>query len=181
MILGMSTHAFTLLHVIVSLAAIASGVTTLCGLLANQLYRRGNSLFLVAASLTSITGFAFPNTHVTPGVIVGVLSLIALTLAAIALYVRNLHGAFRGIFVVSTVVALYFDMFVLVAQLFRHVAVLAALDRTGQGPAFAVAQLLVLVLFIWLGIAVVRRFTRESLGSPQPAIVRPPSIQSQSE
>jgi len=66
MILGMSTHAFTLLHVTISLVAILSGVTVIGGLTANQLYRRWNSLFLASGSLTCITGFAFPNAHITP-------------------------------------------------------------------------------------------------------------------
>lgn len=104
MILGMSTQAFTLLHVAVSHLAMASGIMVLCGLVVGQLYRRCNSLFLVTASLTSITGFAFPNAHITPGIIVGVLSLIALVLAAIALYAYHLNGAFRSTFVVSTTV-----------------------------------------------------------------------------
>lgn len=181
MILGMSTHAFTLLHVAVSLLGIASGITVLCGLLAGQLYRRWNSLFLVTASLTSITGFAFPNAHITPGIIVGVLSLVALTFAAIALHVRYLNGAFRSVFVVSTTIALYFDIFVLVAQFFRHVALLTALDRTGQGPAFAAAQILVLAIFTWLGIAAVKRFTNGSLTGSQITTVHASSMQSQSE
>ncbi len=179
MILGMSAHGFTLFHVTVSLLAIASGIAVLCGLLAGQLYRRWNSLFLVTASLTSITGFAFPNAHITPGIIVGVLSLIALTLFAIALHIGDLNGAFRGIFVVSTIIALYFEMFVLVAQLFRHIALLKALDRTGQGPAFASAQILVLAIFTWLGIAAVRRFKSGSLTDLQMTTVYPRSMQSQ--
>lgn len=181
MILGMSTHAFTLLHVAVSLLAIASGIMVLCRLLAGELHRRWNSLFLVTASLTSMTGFAFPNAHITPGIVVGVLSLIALTLAAIALHVRYLSGAFRGIFVVSITMALYFDVFVLVAQLFRHVALFTALARSGQGPAFAAAQILVLTIFTWLGIAAVKRFTNGSLTRSQITTVHPASMQSQSE
>src|SRR5579871_671577 len=132
MILGMITHAFTLLHVIDSLLAIAFGVAVLAGLLANQLYRRSNSMFLITASLTDITGFAFPNTHITPGIVVGVLSLVALSVAVVALHIRRLSGLFRGTFVVSTIVALYFEIFVLVAQSFRHVAPLAALDPIGR-------------------------------------------------
>ena len=181
MILGMSTHAFTLLHVTVSLLAIASGIVVLGGLLANQLYRHWNSLFLVTATLTSITGFAFPNAHITPGIVVGVVSLIALVLAAIALHVYHLNRAFRGIFVVSTTVALYFEIFVLVAQLFRHVALLNALDRTGQGSAFAGAQILVLAIFTWLGIAAVKRFTSGSFAGSQTTTAHPPSMESQSE
>lgn len=181
MILGMNAHAFTLLHVTISLVAIASGVMVLSGMLANQLYHRWNSLFLVTASLTSITGFAFPNAHITPGIIVGVLSLIALILAAIALHVRHLDGAFRGTFVLSTTVALYFEIFVLVAQLFRHVALLAALDRTGTGPAFAVTQLLMLALFTWLGITGFKRFRTERITRLARTTGHPRSMQPQNE
>ena len=173
MILGMSAHAFTLLHVIVSLLAIAFGVAVLAGLLANRLYRRSNTLFLITASLTDITGFAFPNTHITPGIVLGVLSLVALIVAAIALNVRRLNGVFRGTFVVSTTVALYFENFVLVGQLFRHVALLAALDPTGQGPAFAVAQLLVLAVFTWLGRVALSKFETGSIGTANLALEMP--------
>ncbi len=173
MILGMSTQAFTLLHVIVSLLAIASGVAVLAGLLANRLYRRSNSLFVITASLTSITGFAFPNTHITPGIVVGVLSLIALIVSAFALHVRRLNGVFRGTFVVSTIVALYFEIFVLVAQLFRHIPLLAVLDPTGHGPAFALAQLLVLAVFTWLGTAAFRRFKTGSTSNANVAVQMP--------
>jgi len=181
MIFGISTHAFTSLHVTISLVAIASGAAVIGGLLANQLYRRWNSLFLATASLTSITGFAFPNAHITPGIIVGVLSLIVLILAAIALYVRHLDGAFRATFVLSTTVALYFEIFVLVAQLFRHVALLAALDRTGTGPAFAVTQSLVLALFTWLGITGFKRFKTASITRSARTTGHPSSTQPQSE
>jgi hypothetical protein len=177
MILGMSTHVFTLLHVTISLVGIASGVTVIGGLLTNRLYYRWNLLFLVSASLTSITGFAFQNSHITPGIIVGVLSLIALIIAAIALHVRYLNRAFRGTFVVSITIALYFNIFVLVAQLFRHVALLAALDRTGTGPAFAVTQLLVLALFTWLGTAGFKRFKTESISRSVRTTGHPPSMQ----
>jgi hypothetical protein len=177
MILGMSTHAFTLLHVVISLIGIASGVAVIGGLLANQLFHRWNFLFLVTASLTSITGFAFPNTHITPGIIVGVLSLIALIIAGIALHVRHLNGAFRGTFAVSITVALYFNIFVLVAQIFRHVPLLAALDRTETGPTFAVTQLLVLALFTWLGIAGFNSFKTESISRSARTTGHPPSMQ----
>jgi Na+-transporting methylmalonyl-CoA/oxaloacetate decarboxylase gamma subunit len=173
MILGMSTHAFTLLHVIVSLLAIASGAAVLGGLLTNRLYRRWNSLFLITASLTDITGFAFPNTHITPGIVVGVLSLLALVVAGVAPQVRRLHGVFRGTFVVCTTVALYFEVFVLVAQLFRHIPLLAALSPGGQGLTLAVAQLLVLVVFTWLGTAAFRRFTTGSIDTPNVAVEMP--------
>jgi hypothetical protein len=181
MILGMSSHAFTLLHITVSLLAIASGIATLCGLLAGRLYGFWNFLFLITASLTSITGFAFPNSHITPGIVVGILSLIALAIAAIALRVRQLNGVSRSMFVVSTVVALYFNLFVLIAQLFRHVQLFKEIDPTGTGPAFAASQLLLLVAFIWLGIAAVMRFTTDNSTRSQAIGARPASIQSWSE
>lgn len=56
MILGMSTHTFTLLGVAVSLLTIVSGGAVLRGLLANRLYRLWNTLFLLTASLTSVDG-----------------------------------------------------------------------------------------------------------------------------
>jgi hypothetical protein len=102
-----------------------------------------------------------------------ILSLIALIAAAIALHVRRLNGVFRGTFVVSTTVALYFEIFVLVAQLFRHIALLAALDLAGQGPSFALAQLLVLAMFTWLCTAAFRRFTTGSISAANVALEMP--------
>jgi MFS family permease len=84
--------------------------------------------------------------------------LIVLTPAIAGFYAFHLAGSWRWIYVVGAVVALYFNVFVLIAQLFLKVPALYALAPTGTEPPFAIAQGIVLVLFILAGIKAVRRF-----------------------
>src|SRR5215467_11377290 len=130
MVFGMSLATYTAVHVIISLIAIASGLIVLAGLLRGRLLTMWNSLFLATTVLTSVTGFGFPNTKVTPGIVLGVLSLIALAIAIFALYGRRLNGSWRRTYVITAMIALYFNVFVLVAQLFEHVPAIHALAPT---------------------------------------------------
>ena len=95
MILGMSLSTYTILHVLISLIGIGTGFIVLFGLINGRLLSPWNGVFLVTTILTSLTGFAFPNTKVTPGIILGVLSLIVLAIALLALYGFHLKGAWR--------------------------------------------------------------------------------------
>ena len=158
MILGMTTATFTLVHVIISLIGIGSGLIVLYGLLKNKTMDGGTAIFLVTTVLTSVTGFFFPNEHITPGIILGVLSLIALAAAIPARYMFHMNGAWRWIYVASASLALYFNVFVLVAQLFEKVPSLHALAPTQKEPPFAIAQLLVMLAFIVLTIFAVKKF-----------------------
>jgi hypothetical protein len=162
MILGMSTAAYTILHVLISLVGIASGFIVLLGLLKGRLPSLWNGLFLVMTILTSVTGFGFPNTKVTPGIVLGVLSLLVLAIALFALYARHLTGGWRCTYAITSMIAQYFNVFVLVAQLFEHVRALHALAPTGTETPFMVAQLLLLILFVVLITAAAKRF-RSSL------------------
>lgn len=149
MILGLSLPAFTLLHVVISLVAIAAGLIVVFGLMGGKRSCL-TGLFLVATALTSVTGFMFPFTGVTPGIVLGVLSLIALLPAIVALYGQKLGGGWRGTYVVTASLSLYFNVFVLFAQLFAKVPALKAIAPTPASPAFGVAQLIVLVVFVLL-------------------------------
>jgi hypothetical protein len=150
MILGMSTSAFTTLHVIISLIAIGSGFLVLFGLLKGRLPSPWNVVFLITTILTSLTGFCFPNDKVTPGIILGILSMIVLAIALVALYVFHLKGGWRRTYAITAMIALYFNVFVLIAQTFEHVPVFHALAPTGTETPFKIAQLLLLILFILL-------------------------------
>src|SRR5256885_2098856 len=88
MILGMSTHAYTLLHVIISLLGIGSGIVVAFGLLAAKSLNGLTAFFLITTVLTSVTGFGFPNAHITPGIKIGILSMIVLAIAIFARYIR---------------------------------------------------------------------------------------------
>ena len=163
MILGMSTQVFTLLHVIISLAAIAAGLIAILALPANKLSGL-TGFFLSTTALTSITGFLFPFHGVTPGIILGILSLIVLLLAAVALYVGKLSGGWRGVYIISATLALWFNVFVLFAQLFAKVPALKAIAPTQSSPVFGATQLVVLAAFIVLAIRSLKGFRGASPG-----------------
>jgi hypothetical protein len=158
MILGMSLATYTVVHVVISLIGIGSGLIVLFGLLNGKLLGIWNSLFLVTTILTSVTGFFFPNSKITPGIILGILSLSVLAIALLALYAFHLKGAWRTTYVVTAMLALYFNMFVLVAQLFMKVPAIHALAPTQTEAPFKIAQLLLLVIFIVAIITAARKF-----------------------
>jgi hypothetical protein len=158
MILGMKTSTFTLLHVLISLVGIGSGFVVMYGLVTARRLNRWTVLFLASTAATSITGFLFPFEHVTPGIVVGILSMIVLGIAVVARYNLQLKGIARPLYVVCASVALYFNVFVLVVQSFEKSPVLRALAPTQKEPPFAIAQLLVLAVFVALAVMAVKRF-----------------------
>jgi hypothetical protein len=149
---------FTIVHVVLSLIGIVSGLVVLCGLLTANRMNGWTMLFLVTTVATSVTGFGFPFHGVTPAIILGILSLIVLLAAIVARYVFHLAGSWRWIYVVGSVLALYFNVFVLVVQAFLKIPALHALAPKGSERPFAIAQGIVLVLFILAGSLTVRRF-----------------------
>lgn len=169
MILGLSAATFTLLHVLISLIGISSGLVVMYGFLTSKRFGRWTAIFLASTILTSVSGFGFPFDHLLPSHIVGILSLLVLTIATIALYGMRMRGAWRSIYVVSASIALYFNVFVLVVQSFEKVPVLNALAPTQKESPFAITQLLVLVLFVVSTVTAVRHFERRPslVGSPE--------------
>ena len=163
MILGMTTSTFTLLHVLISLVGIAAGLVVMYGLLNAKRLDRWTAVFLATTALTSLTGFAFPNEHITPGIVIGILSLVVLAVATVARYTLRMSGVWRGIYVITAAVALYFNVFVLVVQSFEKVPALKAIAPTQKEPPFAVTQLVVLTLFILMTIVAVRRFRPDTM------------------
>jgi hypothetical protein len=158
MILGMSVGAFTTLHVIISLVAIASGIVVLFAMIGNRRLDAVTGFFLATTVLTSVTGFFFHSKAIGPPHIVGVISLVVLAIALAALYGRKLAGVWRPVYVVTAVIALYLNCFVGVVQAFDKIPVLHALAPTGKEPPFAVVQGLTLVLFVILGYLAVRKY-----------------------
>jgi hypothetical protein len=164
MILGMTTSTYTLVHVAISLLGICSGFVVLFGLLASKRLDSWTALFLVTTVLTSVTGFGFPFDHLLPAHKVAILSLVVLAVAILARYVLHLVGAWRSIYVVGAVMALYLNVFVLIVQLFEKAPALKALAPTQSEPPFLVAQLAVLAVFVLLAIFAVKRFHPELRG-----------------
>jgi hypothetical protein len=171
MILGLSTANFTLLHVIISLVAIASGLVVLFGMLGSRRMPGWTLFFLVTIILTSVTGYFFPIHGFTPAQAVGAVSLVILLIALVALYGKHLSGAWRWIYVVTAVTALWFNVFVLIVQSFEKVSLLNPLaPQVGppfsepQNTYFMIAQVAALAVFVVLGIVAALRFR------PGPAI-----------
>jgi len=156
MILGMST--FTFVHVLISVVGIGSGLVVAYGLLASKRFDDWTMLFLAMTLATSLTGFLFPLHGFTPAIGVGILSTIVLIAAIAARYAFRLEGAWRWVYVVSAVIALYFNCFVFVVQAFQKIALLKALAPTQSAPPFVIAQIAVLLTFIAIGVGAVRRF-----------------------
>jgi hypothetical protein len=171
MVFGMSLATYTLIHVIISLLGIGSGLIVLFGMLGGKRMDGMTSIFLVTTVLTSLTGFGFPFEHVTPGIILGILSLIVLAIAIPARYSFRMAGKWRSIYVVTAVIALYFNCFVLIAQSFLKIPALHALAPKGNEPPFAIAQGILLVLFIVLGVLAARKFHPSPIGVARAAQV----------
>jgi hypothetical protein len=160
MILGMSLATLTMVHVIISLIAIVAGVVVMFGMLGSKPQAGLTAIFLLFTILTSATGFLFPFTELLPSHMIGILSLLLLALACVALYAMKLSGPWRRIYVLTALVSLYLNVFVLVIQSFLKVPALTALapGNPPSGPIFAVAQGLVLVFFAVMIVGVWRRF-----------------------
>lgn len=158
MIFGMSLTAFTQLHVALSIIGIVAGFAVAFELLRSRRSSRWTVAFLATTILTSVTGFLFPFTQVLPSHVFGVISLAVLALTIVALYLMQLRGAWRWIFVVSALFALYLNVFVLVVQAFLKVDALKPLAPTQTELPFFIAQGVVLLLFIALIVGGVRSF-----------------------
>lgn len=165
MVLGMSVQAFTLIHVSISLAGIASGIVVMYGFLSNKRLDRWTAVFLAATALTSLTGFLFPFKGVTPAINLGIASLVVLAIAIVTRYPLPL--TWRKTYVITACAALYFNVFVLVVQSFEKVPQLRAIAPTQNEPPFAIAQIAVLVLFVVLTTFAVKRFRAEPMTLPK--------------
>src|SRR5450631_4327545 len=146
MILGMSLSTFTTVHVIISLIAIVSGIIVMFGLLGSDRKPLLTAVFLLFTILTSATGFLFPFDKLLPSHMIGILSLVLLAIACIALYGMKLSGSWRWIYLLTALISLYLNVFVLVIQSFLKVPALTALapGNPPSGPVFAVVQGVVL-------------------------------------
>ena len=158
MILGMSLPTFTVFHVILSLIDIAAGLVVVLGMLGARRLPGWTALFLVMTIATSVTGFMFPFTKFGGPHAFGVISLVLLTFSLLALYVYKLAGKWRWIYVVTALFALYLNSFVGIVQTFQKVAFFHQFAPLGSEPPFAVAQGLLLIAFIALGVRAVKKF-----------------------
>jgi hypothetical protein len=164
----------TLVHVLLSLVGLAAGFVVLWGLLSSRQVPGWTALFLSTTIATSVSGFLFPVDHVTPGHVLGILSLVVLPVAVVARYQRRLLGPWRVAYVLSAVTAQYLNFFVLIVQVFLKVPALKALAPTQTEPAFAISQLLALLFFLAAGaLATIRFQTHREITHPRFATRNP--------
>jgi hypothetical protein len=145
-------------HVLISLVEIAVGFVMLYGLLTGRAFGGWTALFLATAVLTSLTGFPLAPFGFDPPRAVGILTLVLLAIAVAAYYLFRLAGAWRWVYVIAAMMALYLDVFVGVIQSFMKIPPLHVLAPTQSEPPFLVAQAVVLGLFVVLGFFAVRKF-----------------------
>jgi hypothetical protein len=146
----LATDPLTLVHLAISLAGILTGFAVLAAMLKGAMPVTLTGIFLALTVLTSVTGFLFHNTTITPGMIVGAISLVVLAVALFALYGRHLAGRWRTAFVVTATFALYLNVFVLVIQSFIKIPALHTLAPSipPSGPVFGAVQGVVLIAFL---------------------------------
>jgi len=157
----MILHIYTIIHVLISLAALFTGIVVVFGMIADKRLDSWTKWFLTTAVLTTVTGFFFPFHGFTPAIGLGIISLPFLAITIFARYSKHLAGAWRWIYVIGAVICLYFNLFVLVVQLFEKVPALHAMAPTQTESPFKLTQLIVLATFILLGIVAVIRFHPE--------------------
>src|SRR6201989_116013 len=163
MILGMSLSTFVTGHVIISLIGIAAGIIVMFGMLGSNRVPGLTAIFLLFTILTSASGFLIPplvSDKLLPSHIIGALSLVLLAVACIALYGQKLSGRRRFTCVLTTLISLYLNVFVLVIQSFLKIPALHALAPSvpPSEPPFAVVQGIVLVFFVIVIVGAIRRY-----------------------
>jgi len=160
---GISTDLFLQIHVGLSLVGIASGLLVLLALASGKLHSGWTWLFLATTVLTDVTGYPLPPFGWDPPRIVGTISLVVLAIAVLAYYAFHAAGAWRWIYIVTALIALFLNCFVGVVQSFQKIPAVHALAPTQTELPFKIAQLAVLAIIIVLGIIAVRK-TRPQAG-----------------
>ena len=159
----MILQIYTIIHTLISLVAIFTGLLVVSGMLGGDRLDGWTKWFLVTAVATTITGFFFPFHRFTPAIGVGIISLIVLTIVISARYSRHLARHWRSIYVVTAMIALYLNVFVLIVQSFEKIPGLHVLAPTQTESPFKLTQLVVLTLFVVLAIAAAIRFRLEPI------------------
>jgi len=138
--------------------AIASGIIVLFGMLGSKRLNGLTALFLLTTVLTSVTGFGFPFTYLSPAHKLGIISLVVLAITLLARYSFHMAGSWRWIYVITAIASLYLNIFVLVVQSFVKVPALNALAPTQSEPPFTTTQAAVLAVFILIALIAMLKF-----------------------
>jgi len=145
----------TLIHVGISLIGIGSGLVVVYGFLTGKTLRGWNLLFLTTTIATSVTGFFFKFKGVTPGIVVGAVSLVVLAVAVVAF-----RKGWAKTYIVTASLAEFFNVLVLIVQSFQKIPVLHGLAPTGKEPIIAVLQGLAFGVFAVLAVVGIRKLPK---------------------
>ena len=159
----MILEIYTIIHTLISLVAIFSGLVVVLGLLGSKRLDGWTKWFLITAVATTVTGFFFPFHGFTPAIGLGIISLPLLALTIFARYPKHLAGPWRWIYVIGAVICLYFNLFVAVVQAFEKIPALHAMAPTQTEPPFKLTQLIVLLVSSLLAIVAAIRFRPEPI------------------
>ena len=168
MIPGMSLPAFTLLHVVPSLIALAAGLVVAAGFLSSRAMPGIAALFLWSILLATLTGLAFPSTRFGMGHKLGFVSALVLLPTFAALYIHRLAGAWRWIYTTGCLTVLWLNG---VIGIFQAFAKLDLLRPLAQPAIIDAAQLVLFAVYAAWALLAARRF-RPTLTHPgrwQPA------------
>ncbi|MBL9122094.1 MAG: hypothetical protein JNG90_00570, partial [Planctomycetaceae bacterium] len=146
------------IHVAVSLVGIATGFVLMWGMLKSRPLNGWTAVFLATTLATSATGFLFPFQGVTPGIILGIISIPLLALAIYARYARGMQGAWRPVYLLSALVAQYLNVLVLIVQSFQKIGPLHDLAPNQNELPFVAAQLAALAAFLVIGALALKKF-----------------------
>ncbi len=159
----MILEIYTIIHTLISLVAIFSGLVVVLGLLDSKRLDGWTKWFLITAVATTVTGFFFPFHGFTPAIGLGIISLPFLALTIFARYPKHLAGSWRWIYVIGAVICLYFNLFVAVVQAFEKIPALHAMAPMQTEPPFKLTQLIVLLVSALLAIVAAIRFHPERI------------------
>ena len=159
----MILQIYTVIHTLISLVAIFTGLVVVVGMLGGKRLDGWTKWFLITAVATTITGFFFPFHGFTPAIGLGIISLPFLALTIFARYAKRLAGPWRWIYVIGAVICLYFNLFVAVVQAFEKIPALHAMAPTQTEPPFKLTQLIVLLVSSLLAIVAAIRFRPEPI------------------
>lgn len=173
----MNLLLFTRLHVMVSLIGIGTGLFMGFGMIRGRRWPVMTGTFVATTALTTLSGFLFPFQGVTPAIVIGVFSLIALGIAIVARYGKHMAGRWRKVWVLSAMAALYLNFFIFIVQLFDKTPALQAMGEVQKETVFAGAQLAALVGFLLWTVKAVRQFKAEEPAAAKTAAQHIPAGQ----
>lgn len=139
---------YTLIHVVLSLAAIVVGIPAITQMLRGTTRTANVFWFFCLTTLTCLTGFGFPISSITPAHVLGVVTLGLLAISYFARSRSLASSRWRLAFLLTAIAAQYLNTFVLVVQSFQKISFLHSLAPTQSELPFIVAQLLTAALFV---------------------------------